>query len=316
MTIFFVLCGFLITTLCLREEERAGQVSLRKVFLRRAFRILPLYVLVLPTYCVLIFGVNLNAERAPNFRRALPYYVSPVPEVPHFSDNDGVPFEIAWSLGIEEKFYVLWPLLAFGVAVGAPARRARVRGTVIALACALAAPLVLGTLGLVLYEYGHILAGCLIALLLHDAAGFRRLQALGRRTIALATLATVVVVHLLRAALPNPANFLFTVAVGAVLIGLVVAHSPLSRLLERRPLLFLGKISYGLYLTHQLGLDLADRLVSSGLGLTGDFASLVVGLAGFILAVAASAVLYYGFEAPLIRFARVRYRPHPEPRTS
>jgi peptidoglycan/LPS O-acetylase OafA/YrhL len=63
--VFFVLSGFLITTLALREASRTGRVDLRAFFIRRAFRIFPLYYLVLIAYMVWVFvlGMEPEAER-------------------------------------------------------------------------------------------------------------------------------------------------------------------------------------------------------------------------------------------------------------
>src|ERR1700761_6862061 len=54
VVIFFVLSGFLIHTLLLREEDRSGTVSLKGFYLRRCFRILPLYFVVIGMYLVML----------------------------------------------------------------------------------------------------------------------------------------------------------------------------------------------------------------------------------------------------------------------
>jgi peptidoglycan/LPS O-acetylase OafA/YrhL len=75
VTIFFVLSGFLITTLALREEERAGRVFLRGFYVRRVFRILPLYLLVLLLYVPIVRVLGIGDSD--KFTQALPYYASP-----------------------------------------------------------------------------------------------------------------------------------------------------------------------------------------------------------------------------------------------
>src|SRR5215471_12676618 len=89
VTIFFVLSGFLITTLALREEEQSGRMSLRSFYVRRAFRILPLYMLVLLLYLPIVFLLRIGD--ATKFRHAIPFYASPLPEIPFFTGGGHVP---------------------------------------------------------------------------------------------------------------------------------------------------------------------------------------------------------------------------------
>src|SRR5262245_54772713 len=63
VTVFFVLSGYLITTLALREEGQTGALSLGAFYVRRSLRIFPLYFLTLAAYCILIFGLGLNPEK-------------------------------------------------------------------------------------------------------------------------------------------------------------------------------------------------------------------------------------------------------------
>lgn len=102
--IFFVLSGFLITTLMLREIQRTGRVHLGHFYLRRALRILPVYA-----FYLLLLAV-LNACGAARFdgRQWLAAVTYTVNFLPH-------PLPLAmshlWSLCVEEHFYLLWPLL-------------------------------------------------------------------------------------------------------------------------------------------------------------------------------------------------------------
>src|ERR1700712_1056926 len=61
VTLFFVLSGFLITTLLLREEDRFGKVNFASFYVRRTFRIYPMYVGIVVLYCVLILGLGMDA---------------------------------------------------------------------------------------------------------------------------------------------------------------------------------------------------------------------------------------------------------------
>jgi len=104
--VFFVLSGFLITTLILEERERTGRFSLSNFYMRRAWRILPpAYALL---FCLLVANLLQLISISPvDYFRGFTYFMNygPVPEwsVGHL-----------WSLSVEEQFYLIWPfLLAF-----------------------------------------------------------------------------------------------------------------------------------------------------------------------------------------------------------
>ena len=122
VNVFFVLSGYLITTLALREESRRGSLDVRAFIVRRIFRILPLFYLVLGIYVVLVLGLHAD-DRVGDFGDALPWLFAYLQEWPvvHAGD-EGLPLGVAWSLGIEEKFYVVWPFLAFVLLRGRSSR--------------------------------------------------------------------------------------------------------------------------------------------------------------------------------------------------
>jgi len=297
VTIFFVLSGFLITTLALREEERSGRLSLGSFYVRRAFRILPLYLLVLSLYIPIVLVLKMGD--AGKFSRALPFYASPLPEIPFLTGGGHVPFEISWSLGIEEKFYVVWPLIAFGLLFYW--RRAR-----LPLAVALAAALWWAELtphaSRFVFPYFHIVVGCIIALLLHKQRSYDRLRLLGRSVAVVPLLIAAVALQIWSAfGLPALIVPVYTLAVAALLVGVIVSTRASTGFLARQPLVYIGTISYALYLTHQLGLGISERLVPARAGWYGDISSLAIGLA---LAIALCALLHRWVETPMIARGR------------
>lgn len=139
---FFILSGYLITTLLLREKARYGRISLRAYWVRRILRIWPLYYLTVALAFVVLpwFDGVTPTTYDPGYGRHLPAFLAfagnwsmallgPV-------GNDAV--SILWSVCVEEQFYLLCPLLvAF-----APAR-GRVAVVVALMACAVAGRYVL-----------------------------------------------------------------------------------------------------------------------------------------------------------------------------
>jgi peptidoglycan/LPS O-acetylase OafA/YrhL len=255
--LFFVLSGFLITSLLLDEWARGGHISFRGFYRRRALRLLPALVVMLAVVTLVA------AIRVDGFRTEVVWalfslgYVINLAAIP----NDGIGAENLqhmWSLSQEEQFYLLWPLvlvlvlragtrpkaLAFLLGGGA----ALLFGYRIGLA-ALGAPV-----GWLWYtpenRSGGLILGCLAAVLFSHGLVRRVPRSLVTLMLvaACATVATVSAESRFDAIVLLP---LFTVSATVVLLGLVL-HPDwwLARLVNRAPLRGVGRISYGIYLWH------------------------------------------------------------------
>ncbi len=298
---FFAISGFLITTLLLRERERYGRISLRDFYLRRTLRIFPLYYATLAVYAALTLGTG---------RRATPEGQAFLHDLPAFltytsnwfvETGPAVTFYFAWSLATEEQFYLLWPpLLVLLLAVA----RGRLAVPVAALLTLLAVDAVVtaatsedsrGLPVVVLVSLATpILAGAALAAVLHTRAGFRALApVLGRRWTPALLLALVVVLA------PVGDDL---VGVG-LLMAVVVASCcvredhVLAPVLAWRPLRWVGVVSYGVYLLHQL----SSNVVEAALGLD-EGPLLFVLTVPVVLAVAW--LSFRVFESPILRYKR------------
>lgn len=123
--LFFVLSGFLITYLLLKEKEQNKTIDLQKFYLRRIFRIWPLYYLVFAVAILLIpfLVVNFDVfkEDISSYSRIIDshnygikgflFYLFFMPNVALKSGYFITGVTQAWSVGVEEQFYILWPLL-------------------------------------------------------------------------------------------------------------------------------------------------------------------------------------------------------------
>jgi peptidoglycan/LPS O-acetylase OafA/YrhL len=305
VTLFFVLSGFLITTLALREEDEHGALRWRAFVVRRGFRILPIYFASLALYAAVMFSVGFGGSHRSVFTHALPWYLSPFPEVPFFTKTHIV-FSLAWSLGIEEKFYLLWPLLAFVLL------RKHARGRVgVALVLALVAqlPIAFGSGGRAVAPYSAILVGCVLAFALHHRTTFRHVARLGSVAGLIASLALLGVVHGLTHALDvtatgfrvaSPYYYLPYSCAAALVVASLALQARGSGVFRSRALRFVGRVSYPLYLTHPIALGFAATAIAPG-GTLSELAYLAVGL---MLSLALAYGLHRVVERPLIAVGR------------
>ncbi|NMO52565.1 acyltransferase [Actinoplanes sp. TBRC 11911] len=121
--VFFVISGFLITTLLLREAEATGRISVRRFYARRALRLLPAAAVVLVGTLVgarLFLPVTRLGEFVKDALSAIGYVANL--RFAHTgtdylnADQAPSPFQHFWSLAVEEQFYLVWPLLILAVA--------------------------------------------------------------------------------------------------------------------------------------------------------------------------------------------------------
>jgi peptidoglycan/LPS O-acetylase OafA/YrhL len=294
--LFFVLSGFLITTLALREEDRTGALNVRGFAIRRVFRIMPLFYLSLLAYlfwaCVLGMEANGNL-----LLRFLTSYIVYCPEFPIIHHQFTIPFGQAWSLGIEEKFYLLWPLLAF---VWFARSRYRILMTVGLLAGTLFFTATDITSAQIWGSYCDILIGCLLGLVMHDRRGYECLRVLGRTDLTaffvLLVLAAATLSRLTGAQLGE--RWVSLAAAGAI-AALVTNTGLPTKLAGHRWLKSVGLWSYAIYLTHPIAFDFWNRLLP--VGRVGDYLSLVLTCAtDFPLCW----MLHVWFEKPLMGVGR------------
>ncbi len=266
--IFFVLSGYLVTQLLLRDLAANGAIRLRRFYARRYRRLLPASFVVLITTAVVFTVIATAAEVAEAtdaFRAAFLYVANWyfIQQAADYfaADIDRNPLTHFWSLAVEEQFYLAWPLLLGGL-YGLTRRMQRplrwLRG-IIALAglASMALALQWASTNLTRAYYGtdtrayELLAGAFLALtpslVTRAAARPRAAQVLAVvGLVAVAVLATAVggLDPIERGVVITAVTSLLIVAMGAVPDGLV------SGLLAGRGAVYLGKISYGTYLWH------------------------------------------------------------------
>lgn len=321
--VFFVISGFLITTHLLESLAREGRIRFGAFYAKRARRILPAALLV-AALTVIAAWIWMSPLLMPEVLRDAAATALYVPNLVFAQDGtdylaETTPsvFQHYWSLGIEEQFYLFWPLL---LAAGfwlcrRSERRMLVLTAVVTAASFLACVLLMGvsqpwtffSLPTRAWELG---VGALVAFALRAGArsGARWLRDLRTGWLAWAGLAGLAAVALtFDAGTPFPGwtAALPVLATAALIIGgAAPGRQNATRLLGLRPMQFVGAISYSLYLVHwplqvipqaavfvEEPLPLAARL---GLG---------------ALAVPLAWLLHRYVERPVIRWPALRTRP-------
>ncbi|GAA0622922.1 acyltransferase [Kutzneria viridogrisea] len=298
--VFFVLSGFLITTLLLRERDRTGRVSLRAFYIRRAFRILPVYFLILGLTLAGLLVAGQFLSQPPGTE--LPQYLLFFTEFGH-----GGAYGQAWSLGIEQKFYLLWPVLAFcAIGVGRNAAFGlRLGLTLLLMALSLAAvPFTVSSdpRGWPVH-YFSILMGCLLAVVMHNPRGYALLRPLARPWVAVAFVAAHLCVSFIVDFLDHHKVLgvpgfvavvpLYALAVAVLLPALIAPGVP-QWLLSRRPMVFLGERSYSIYLVQSIASGVVIVLLPWATGMAKAVPAVLV-------AVLVAHFCYRWVELPMIK---------------
>jgi peptidoglycan/LPS O-acetylase OafA/YrhL len=304
--VFFVLSGFLITTLLLRETDRSGTVSISQFYARRARRILPAAtatMLVVLAYSAVVLPQTRTDQIAGDAgwaalflanvhfaREAVDYFHSAAPS----------PFQHYWSLSVEEQFYVVWPLLVLAVALWIPKHHRRRAVT------ALAALVAVVSLGWSLYATAadptsayfstparafELAAGALLACVAGRLTNIKKPYAAalgfaGAGTLVYATINFSEATHF-------PGWHALVPVLGTVALLIAGPATPTGKILSKQPFRYLGDISFSLYLWHWPILILAPAAIPGG-----GIRELLIML---VLILAASAASYHWIEMPFQR---------------
>ncbi|MEZ0542556.1 acyltransferase family protein [Fibrella arboris] len=334
VSLFFVLSGFLITYLLLAEKQKTGRIAIRKFYIRRVLRIWPLYFLVvglgllvwplipmLHTPAMLgdvsdQFGLKLlfYGLVLPNFALAL---FGNVPMVSH-----------AWSIGVEEQFYLMWPWLVLS---NNPKRTLKIVLGVVGLLALwflyerfVARPAYLGddperspfivlAFFMAQFRIGCMAIGGVGAWLLFSR--HRVLQPIFQRNVQIAVYSVLALCFVFSVRVPGFNYEFYALFFCFMLLNL--AGNPASLVKLDHPVTrFMGDISYGLYMYHPLLITLCMNgllRLWPGLPVTGNSADFsfmaLLYMGSFALTTLVAWLSYTYFEKPFLslkdRFAVV-----------
>lgn len=258
VSLFFVISGFIITTLLLREKSEK-EINLRKFYIRRSLRIFPLYYAVIVLYVLAVFLFEKDSIYGEQFYSNLKYYLT-------YTSNIFVPliigerviFYFAWSLAVEEQFYAIWPWVEKYLSLD----------TVILLIICIILFIIGIQSGLYLQsDLGNLITkilvlpicfGVLLAHLLHEKRYYLYLSKfLTNKSFSVFYLFGMIFF------LSNPEiNSIYLYLFMTLFIGSIVINpeSLLSAFLCNRQLAHIGTISYGVYLTHMLCFNMIKKV--------------------------------------------------------
>lgn len=311
--IFFVLSGFLITWLLLKEVGRTGTVSLKNFYIRRCLRIFPAFY-AYATLCLILLHVMKSHVLWPQVWASL-LYVNNYYQGLHGDPNTA--FSHTWSLSVEEQFYLLWPSLFL-----LWMRRQRDLAMLLASAIVLVWVYRLALLAIFHVNHGYVyesfetradslLAGCLVAVLLWEGKAERffawACTGIAPTVIGSGLLLVSVALELeFRAAYRDTIGLgLDSILVAILIVQMISFHRhPIGQWLNWRWMRWLGTLSYSLYLYQQIAVRPAERIASRLPLVTRPLA---VGAGVLICAIAS----YYIVEQPMLRL-KERFTPAAE----
>jgi peptidoglycan/LPS O-acetylase OafA/YrhL len=252
--IFFVISGFLITKLMLKEQDKTGGLSLKRFYAHRAFRILPPFYVYLAAVGIRIW-LGIDHVDGPSFASAALYYWN------YYFHASGLILGHLWSLSLEEQFYLLWPIclllwnrrtclrIALSLVVVMPFSR---------LLTYLYLPASRGHIDMMLHTHiDTIMCGCVLALAFDRH--WRLFEKANRGWWFLASVVFLfavepVLIEHYRGTWRLMAGFTLESLSATIIVLYAVTHKDnlVGRILNNPVLRHIGVISYGLYLWQQM----------------------------------------------------------------
>jgi peptidoglycan/LPS O-acetylase OafA/YrhL len=304
--LFFVLSGFLITSVLLRERWKTGRISLRNFYVRRTLRLMPALVVLLVVYSVIPPFRNLPGHFWPVLFSA--FYVMDWVEAFDLGPQQYLPH--TWSLGVEEQFYLLWPAVLIFLLP-----RFKLRGRLLVLT-GIIVVIVAWRTGLIIegasgqrtyYAFDTrldtILIGCALALWLAEGKASSRLAFIAAKA-APWLMAAVFAIAVMYETQPdlNAGHSLFLNTIGFTLLACLCAaiilgavngdpQTMMNVVLASAPLVYLGRISYGVYLWHYPVLAFLTNIRNPWLMVASTF----------LLSIAVASVSFFLLERPFLR---------------
>lgn len=319
--LFFVISAFLITQILLREHDATGAVHIRRFYLRRILRIWPLYFAYIAT--LVIAGIASPQVRMPTNWLILFALLSGNVAYALWGWAPQFLTWHLWSIAVEEQFYLVWPLVVRGRgsrSLAAVALAMLAISTIARAVCWITRAPSSFIWTNTLTRLDPLAVGILLGIWM---MGKRfHLRAIARVALLVGGVATILTVSATCDHLRTPASALTSffgypaASLGCVMIVIAILGVELNATSRvNRAAIYLGKISYGLYMWHLLALELAIKALARPIPFAGEWieSSTFATLCALGLTIAIAAVSYRLLERPFLdlksRFALIPSRP-------
>jgi len=310
--LFFVLSGFLITFLLIKEKEFFGKINFKNFYLRRILRIWPLYYLivllslfVLPNFNVFfINGDFFRFESKIETVKIILLFILILPNVLYLIKP--VTFSAqTWSIGVEEQFYLIWPLFVQKF------KNFKILFILIILVYWIVYWLLkcnlfdnINYIELIrsfytLFKMDVLSVGALGAVLYNEK---NKICVFINSNYVF--IISIIILCLMYLILPNEIKFLriFYAFLFLILILNLISNQHLKNLFENKIFNHLGKISYGIYMYHQILIVLVINIVLKCFKNIGLLENIIIYSFSIILTLLFSHFSYVYFETPLLNF--------------
>ncbi len=302
--LFFVISGFLITTLILREKPSPLGSRLKRFYIRRSLRIFPLYYLAIFLYWVASarFGQPEVAEVYTEYLPSLLLYYSDYKLA--LTPHPYPPFGHSWSLAVEEKYYLFWPVIVMVLS-----ERRALQASILCIVVAIALRFGIVNLydgdvtGRLYYafdtRFDSIMWGSLLAFLLRQRRAYEMIR---RALTPMVLILAVVALNIYGPMASNGSQIRYVVVpiLASIILATYLTRPQMlgCRLLNSKPLVYIGQVSYGIYVLHPLAASVVKRLIG------GDEGWRVYGIMfGYtLLSIGLAALSFKFFESWFLKF--------------
>ena len=262
--LFFVISGFLITFLLLKEWDLNKRISFKKFYFRRILRIWPLYYFVILLSYILIN----NSQSIKSYLLCLSIF----PNVAHIFGHGWFPSPQIWSIGVEEQFYLLWPLF---VTLVLHKKKKIISFLLLGLFLLLTfLPHGIAYLNSRYFDsaflenlerlfnfsnYNSIAIGCFIGVAYWK--NYNWVRFLNSNLVIIPLSITILCMWILNFKYSYFTNEIFSILFSLMILGLV-GNKTIN--IDNKIFKFLGKISYGIYMYHWIVIDIVSRFLVKG----------------------------------------------------
>ncbi|WP_411274157.1 acyltransferase family protein [Daejeonella sp.] len=315
VTFFFVLSGFLITYLLFIEKDLTGKISLSQFYLRRILRIWPLYYTVVLAGFFILPNIpylqnSLSGDLYMNFYPKLLLFMLLLPNVSYILFPHTPYISPAWSIGVEEQFYLTWPLLL-----------SRTKKPLRLFIILISGIFILKT-SLTLFQkisdnkshevikkildilyfsrFECMIIGSICAYILHQKKE-QILKILFNKYLQIFCYVTIVIFLATGFKIPAFNHIIYSSLFGIIILN--VAVNPHSLFKMENPVLnYLGQISFGLYMYHELAIGITIRFLKDlSFNFNNNGPNIFLYVLALLLTIAVASLSYYFLEKPFLK---------------